>query len=240
MKITPLGDSALTVRLGAKFTAAPDNCLREVARLLHRLGGASLPGVVELAPAFTTVSVFYDPAEVVAVGAPLDQIFEWMTERIKAALSPGRAQGKGKSARSKEKVVEIPVCYVEEFAPDLRAVAESTGLAQSEIIRQHAGATYRVACVGFAPGFPFLTGLPAALATPRRAVPRTQVPAGAVAIGGAQTGIYPQQTPGGWNVIGRTPRRLFDVTRDPPALLAAGAAVRFRRITRSEFDSLSQ
>jgi inhibitor of KinA len=94
--------------------------------------------------------------------------------------------------------------------------------------------------VGFTPGFPYLSGLPAELATPRRASPRKEIPAGSVAIGGTQTGVYPRKSPGGWNVIGRTPLRLFDVRREPPAMLRAGDRVRFREISREEFDSFSR
>ncbi len=101
-------------------------------------------------------------------------------------------------------------------------------------------ASYRVNCVGFIAGFPFMSGLPPELATPRRAAPRKEVPAGSVGIGGAQTGIYPRNSPGGWNLIGRTPLRLFDVQRDPPTILQAGDRVRFRKISREEFDAVSQ
>ncbi|HEX8077073.1 MAG TPA: carboxyltransferase domain-containing protein, partial [Chthoniobacterales bacterium] len=108
-----------------------------------------------------------------------------------------------------------------------------------EVVRRHSNATYRVACVGFTPGFPYLVGLPPELATPRRASPRTEIPAGAVAIGGTQTGIYPRKSPGGWNIIGRTPLKLFEVKRDPPALFSSGDLVRFREISRGEFDQLA-
>jgi inhibitor of KinA len=132
------------------------------------------------------------------------------------------------------------VCYEGEFAPDLAEVAHHAGLSPDEVAQRHAAAAYRVGCVGFMPGFPYLTGLPPELATPRRAIPRREVAAGSVAIGGSQTGIYPSVSPGGWNVIGRTPLRLFDVTRQPPALLRAGDAVRFRAISRTEFESLAR
>jgi inhibitor of KinA len=135
-------------------------------------------------------------------------------------------------------VIEIPVCYDGEFAPDLGDVALHAGLPADEIIRRHSSADYRVSCVGFTPGFPFLSGLPAELATPRRSTPRKEIPEGAVAIGGAQTGVYPRKSPGGWNVIGRTPLRLFDVRREPPALFHAGDHARFRKISREEFDAL--
>ncbi|HEU5314150.1 MAG TPA: 5-oxoprolinase subunit PxpB, partial [Candidatus Udaeobacter sp.] len=108
------------------------------------------------------------------------------------------------------------------------------------VIRLHSAAEYRVACIGFVPGFPFLAGLPKKLATPRRDVPRKQIPPGSVGIGGAQTGVYPLCSPGGWNLIGRTPLRLFDPEKNPPALLRAGDRVRFRSITRDEFETLTQ
>jgi inhibitor of KinA len=137
-------------------------------------------------------------------------------------------------------VHEIPVCYDGEFAPDIADVARVSGLADAEVIRRHSGSVYRVNCVGFIAGFPFLSGLPSELATPRRAVPRKEVPAGSVGIGGAQTGIYPRSSPGGWNLIGRTPMRLFDVQHDPPTILQAGDRVRFREISREEFDAFAK
>jgi inhibitor of KinA len=107
------------------------------------------------------------------------------------------------------------------------------------VVRRHSSANYHVNCVGFTPGFPFLSGLPAELATPRRAMPRTEIPRGSVGIGGTQTGIYPRKSPGGWNLIGRTPLRLFEAQRQPPALFQAGDQVRFRQVSREEFDRFS-
>jgi inhibitor of KinA len=137
-------------------------------------------------------------------------------------------------------LVEIPVCYDPEFALDVDDVARRASISPSEVIRLHSSAEYRVACIGFVPGFPFLAGLPKKLATPRRDVPRKQIPPGSVGIGGAQTGIYPLRSPGGWNLIGRTPLRLFDSRKNPPVLLRAGDRVHFRMITRDEFESLKQ
>ena len=133
-------------------------------------------------------------------------------------------------------LVEIPVCYGGEFGPDLREVAEHAQLAEADVIALHSAGEYRVAMLGFAPGFPYLLGLDARLHMPRRANPRTRVAAGSVAIGGAQTGIYPRELPGGWRLIGRTPLALFDAQRDPPALLAPGQRVRFRSISSASVD----
>ncbi len=226
MTILPLGDSALTIHVGEKFAADPRGCLREVEGVLGALHAARLPGVVEIAPAFSSVTVFYDPA---ASGF----------EEFKGTIA-GLLESNPRLAKKKERLVEIPVCYEGEFAPDLALVAKRARLTQREVKVAHAGGRYRVACLGFAPGFPYLIGLPRLLATPRRATPRLQVAAGSVAIGGAQTGIYPQASPGGWNVIGRTPMRLFDVEEKRAALLTMGDRVRFRAISPAEFDAIAE
>jgi biotin-dependent carboxylase-like uncharacterized protein len=131
--------------------------------------------------------------------------------------------------------VEIPVCYGGEYGPDLDGVAAHSGLSAAEVIARHERAEYLVHAIGFSPGFPYLGGLPPELATPRRTTPRLRVSPGSVAIGGGQTGVYPLETPGGWNLIGRTSLRLFDPWRKEPALLRAGDRVRFRAISADEF-----
>ncbi len=236
MSIEPLGDSALIVRVVEDFARDPEASLDTVQAALHSLEAAAIPGVTELAPAYSTIGVFFDVAEVARAAAG-QEVLAWLSTRIESALRARPAQNK-KGVETP--VIEIPVCYDREFAFDISDVASVAGLAEDEVIRRHASAAYRVACVGFIAGFPFLSGLPAELATPRRAVPRKEVPAGSVAIGGAQTGIYLRNSPGGWNVIGRTPLRLFDVQRDPPTILQAGDRVRFREISRADFDAFSR
>jgi inhibitor of KinA len=137
-------------------------------------------------------------------------------------------------------VIEIPVCYDREFAPDLDDVAKHAEISAQEVVALHSKSKYRVACIGFVPGFTFLAGLPRNLGTPRRDVPRKEIPPGSVGIGGAQTGIYPLRSPGGWNLIGRTPLKLFDPSKNPPTLLHPGDRVRFRAISTEEFESLKQ
>ncbi len=233
MEITPLGDSALIIRVRDRFEAAPDETLNEVLRVLHHLQNAAIPGVIELAPAYTTVAVFFDPIAVANAGSETDQAFDWLTERIRAAV--GGVSDLGRAAAFPVRTVEIPVCYDPEFALDLEDVARHAHISPKQVVDLDSAAEYRVGCIGFTPGFPFLTGLPKTLTTPRRATPRKGIPAGSVGIGGGQTGIYPLRSPGGWNLIGRTPLRLFDPARNPPALLSAGDRVRFRTITREEF-----
>jgi len=235
MEITPLGDSALIVRMRDRFEDAPEETLDEVLRAYQRIRNAAIPGVIELAPAYTSISVFFDPITVgKATGTP-DKLFDWFATRIRAAAVGGA--GHGRTARSLSRSVEIPVCYDSEFAPDLDHVAEHAKISPIEVVDLHSSGEYRAACIGFVPGFPFLSGLARKLATPRRDVPRKEIPPGSVGIGGAQTGIYPLRSPGGWNLIGRTPLKLFDPTKDPPALLRAGDCVRFRAITREEFEA---
>jgi inhibitor of KinA len=243
MQITPLGDSALIVRLAESFEGAPEETLKAVLAAQGRLETAQLPGVIEIAPAYTTVAVFFDPARVVNEGAQIENVFGWFEQRIHAALKSVEArvltrepETAAEDSRHYSRLIEIAVCYEAEFALDLEDVARHAGVHWKEVVDLHCSGEYRVHCVGFTPGFPFLGGLPGKLATPRRAIPRKEIPAGSVAIGGAQTGIYPLKSPGGWNVIGRTPLRLFDPEKNPPALLRAGDHVRFRSITREEFE----
>jgi KipI family sensor histidine kinase inhibitor len=225
MQIDPLGDSAVIVRLPG-VSAPGIEATDAVLAALSALRGAEIAGVDEVTPAYTTVAVFYNAARVT---------FTELKQQISAALATTLRRAEQQQERQ---TVEIPVCYDGEFAPDLADVARHTRLVPTEVVELHSSTEYRVGCVGFTPGFPYLVGLRPELATPRRQVPRREVAAGAVAIGGSQTGIYPTASPGGWNVIGRTPVCLFDVTRDEPALLRAGDAVRLRPITRAEFDAM--
>jgi inhibitor of KinA len=239
MQITALGDSAVILRVRENFERAPEETLNAVLSTQRCLEATQLPGVIELAPAYTTVAVFYDPISAVQAGAPHDDVFGWYQKRIRDALkSIAGVHDTGRAQAKRERAIEIPVCYDTEFAPDLNDVARHAGLSTQEVVDLHSGAQYRVHCVGFTPGFPFLGGLEPRLATARRSTPRKEIPAGSVGIGGAQTGIYPVKSPGGWNIIGRTPLRLFDPHKDAPALLRAGDRVHFRAITREEFDRL--
>ena len=215
MEIIPLGDSALLVRV--------DDSLGAVLATARKLELAKIKGVCDVAPAIASVAVFFATPRDLALSA---------TEIQRALTRRSRPGGKN----LKPSLHQVPVCYDPEFALDLTEVTEHCRLAPNELVRRHAAAEYRVRCVGFTPGFPYLSGLPRELATPRRATPRTSVPAGSVAIGGAQTGIYPLPSPGGWNIIGRTPLRLFDVTRAPAALLRAGDRLRFIPIDRDQFE----
>jgi len=179
------------------------------------------------------VTLFYDPAAAVAAGASVEGIADWLSEKVRERL-----KNPPKLEKTKPRTVEVPVCYGGEFGPDLLRVAALAKLSPEELVRRHSAAEYLVHLVGFAPGFPYLGGLPRELQTPRHAKPRMVVPPGSVGIGGEQAGIYPLATPGGWNLIGRTPLRLFRPEQNPPVLLAAGDRVKFRPIPPGEFAKL--
>ncbi len=221
MTLTPLGDSALVLTLGVGVDELALAKVRAVADALRR---ARIAGVEDVMPAFATVTVHYD----ISRTAPYPEFHAHIAEIAKrAAESPLGAAA--------ARVVEIPVCYGGEHGPDIEAVAASAGLTVAQVIHLHAEPEYRVHAIGFVPGFAYLGGLPAKLNTPRRSTPRTLVPPGSIGIGGAQTGVYSLPTPGGWNLIGRTPLAMFDPERSEPALLHAADRVRFRSIRAEEF-----
>ncbi|MSU47425.1 MAG: 5-oxoprolinase subunit PxpB [Lacunisphaera sp.] len=230
MQITPLGDNALVLEVG---DVIDERTHRRVQAAWRALAAEVLPGVGELVPAYTTVTVFYDPWQAVQAGAPENGIADWLVAKLHERL-----KNPPKMEKFKGRTVDVPVCYGGEFGPDLARVAAQARLSPEEVIQRHTKADYLVHLIGFAPGFPYLGGLPKELETPRHAKPRMVVPPGSVGIGGGQTGIYPLATPGGWNLIGRTPLRIFRPEETPPVLMAAGDQVKFRVITPEEFARL--
>jgi KipI family sensor histidine kinase inhibitor len=235
MKITPLGDSAVTLSFSGHGPADATGLLRTAWAAKAAIDKAGLPGVVETVSSYDSVTIFVDPLVPLSQGVYAEAVSEWFNERILAVASKATRK---RTLPKRTAVTEIPVCFEEEFALDLADVAAKCRLTPEVVIRRFCDARYQVACVGFTPGFPYLSGLPPELAVPRKSTPRTAVPAGSVAIGGGQAGIYPTSSPGGWNVIGRTPLKLFDSESDPPSLLTAGDRVRFKRISRFELDAI--
>jgi KipI family sensor histidine kinase inhibitor len=228
-RIEPLGDSALLILLGERIDVELNARALAIAQAI---GAAALPGVRDVAPAYASVCVQYDPcAWTHGTQSPFAAIAAQLQELVRRVASV---------TADPSAAIEIPVCYGGDCGADLADVSRHTGLTPQTVIERHCASIYRVAMLGFAPGFPYLLGLDASLHMPRRATPRTRVPAGSVAIGGAQTGIYPRDLPGGWHLIGRTPLALFDAARSPPALLAAGQTVRFRAIDAAQFAALAR
>jgi len=228
---TPLGDSALVVTLGPDTDWEVLSNARSTATALERHLG---PAVLDAVPAYGSVAVFYDPARVAAgQGTPYERMCRAIGPHCSRA--PGVARRRLRRLAPAGRNVEIPVCYGGAFGPDLDAVAARSGLSPEAVVALFGAAEYAVQAIGFSPGFPYMAGLPKKLHTPRKDTPRDSVPAGSVGIAGAQACVYPIATPGGWNLIGRTPLRLFRAEDTPPALLQTGDRVSFKAITPEEF-----
>ena len=228
-RLSPLGDRALVIELGAD---ASEQTAFHVRCVSERLLADALPGVLDVVPTVCTVALHYDPLRIVppdeATGA-YAALAQQVTARLQSMDSFEVAQ---------PSTFEVPVCYGGEYGEDLDGLARSHNLSVDQVIELHRAPLYRVQMLGFAPGFAYLAGLDARLTTPRRPNPRTRVPAGSVAIGGELTGIYPLQLPGGWHLIGRSPLAMFDVKAQPPTRLNIGDHVRFVPISPLEYARL--
>ena len=226
-QIYPLGDSGIVLQFSRVYNAEVQQSIRACCTYLDQL---NVKGLLEYVPAYTTLTLYYNPWLVSEEGR--SDPYARMTEIVQAML----AQAQTPQPEVAPTLVEIPVCYGGKWGPDLEEVARHAGLSEAEVVRLHSEPEYVVAMVGFAPGFPYLAGMNEQLATPRKPQPRTLVPAGSVGIAGQQTGVYSIPTPGGWQLIGRTPRRLFRPRQENPSLLRAGYQVRFVPITAAEFE----
>jgi KipI family sensor histidine kinase inhibitor len=224
IQFEPLAEDALLLRFGDRIEPMINDRVHAAVAALR-----DLPAL-ECVPAYASVLLRFEPAA--WQGGDATSAHQRVERAARSALETRQAPAEGGRSH------EIPVCYGGSHGPDLHELARHLGLSETAVVARHAGADYRVAMLGFAPGFPYLLGLDPALAMPRRVDPRTRVPTGSVAIGGAQTGIYPAELPGGWHLIGRTPLRLFDADADTPSLLAAGDRVHFRAIDAVEFADL--
>lgn len=209
-RFSPVGDSALLIELDGEMSPTTN---ARVFALDARMRQSSLPGVVEWVPAYVSLLVLYDPMQVTLRG-----VYQWVQEQLDCRLNDWD---------QKPKRVEIAVRYGGVDGPDLGFVARFHELSLADVVEKHTAQVYRVGMMGFTPGFAYLSGLDPDLATPRLSTPRTLVPAGSIGIAGSQTGIYPLESPGGWQLIGRTDRGLFDPDHAPHFLLSPGDEVRF-------------
>ena len=228
-RIEPMGDRCLIVEFGQRVDEEINRTARSVADYLM---AHPIEGVVDVVPAFTSVAVHYRP-EALPDSSAREPPHRRLRGRIEAILAQGVAR-----PRDVPRLVEVPVCYGDAFGPDLAEVAAACGLSPEQVIELHGASPHVVYMLGFAPGFPYLGGLDPRLAMPRRATPRTRIPAGTVAIAREQTAIYSLETPGGWNLIGRTPLKLFTPQASPPCLLQLGDSVRFVPISLERFRAL--
>jgi inhibitor of KinA len=223
MRILAQGEGGVVVELGDGIDPAVNARVHQLARAVTaRLGGE----VLEAVPSYRSLLVIHDP---------LRTSRERVVERLRSLVE----ELEQAPALAPQRVVRIPTCYGGVHGPDLAEVARLAGMTADEVVRRHAAPSYLVHFLGFTPGFPYLGGLDPGLATPRLDSPRARIPAGSVAIGGVQTGIYPVESPGGWRIVGRTPLRLFDPRVESPFLLDPGDGLRFVPVDQATFDAIA-
>lgn len=228
--IYPLGDSALTLDWGP---VTDIRLHRHILGSLRQLQAASLPGIVEWVPAYSTLTGFYDIPSLRKQVHRGQSAFRFLSDRINACLHdpvPGPT--------NRERRLRIPVCYDPAMAPDLEKLAAAKNMEPAELVRLHTSEPYHVYLLGFLPGFAYMGFTPPALDTPRKPQP-VPTAAGSVGLAGRQTGIYPLDSPGGWSIIGKTPLRLFDPGWEQPVLFQPGDTVEFFAIGRNEFPLYS-
>lgn len=227
-KIEPLGDSAVTVTFG---DAIDETIHQAVCRFFQTVEQSPFPWMIEAVPTYTGVAIHYHPVNVKSGDCfPFIQVKKEVEQRL-------NQMAHDLFDEQKERIVEIPVCYGGKYGPDLGAVADYHHISIDKVIKIHAERQYRVYMIGFAPGFPYLGGLSSRLATPRKQTPRVKIPQGSVGIAGEQTGVYPMESPGGWQLIGRTPIKLFRPEHGEPSLLKTGDLVQFVPIDKETFEA---
>ena len=201
---------------------------RSLQALAVSIRARAVPWIRDVVPALCGIALHFDPFHPELPDAVLDECRVLLEECFKSA---SKFEDSGRT-------VEVPVCYDPIFGLDLSDISQRTSASLEEIVKRHTKSQHIVLMVGFSPGQPYIGGLDPKLSVPRRATPRTLMPAGSVAIANAQTAVYPYETPGGWSIIGRTPLRVFDPARDPASLFAPGDRVRFIAISKDEFEKL--
>ncbi|QKJ29187.1 5-oxoprolinase subunit PxpB [Mucilaginibacter mali] len=225
-----LNEQAVTLNFGNEIS---EELLALITRAGHLLNAKPFPGFRSIVPAYTTLSVFFDPIALLNSILPghdcLTKISMYLENQLKQPAD---------SSENKGRDMIIPVLYGSEYGPDLEELAQRHGLRPEAVTAMHTEVCYTVYMIGFTPGFAYLGGLDERLFSPRKDTPRSKVPAGSVGIAGMQTGIYPFATPGGWQIIGRTPLKMFDPEREQPALLQAGDKVSFKAIDEETFYRL--
>ncbi len=217
------GDLGLLVEFGDKIGPEINQKVRKIFLTLKKV---AIDGITEAVPTYCSILIFYDPSKI-SFGQLQQEILNIDQKLEEVTIPP-------------PETIEIPVLYGGEYGPDLDFVAQHNGLTPEEVIEIHTSGTYLIYMIGFTPGFPFLGGLSERLFTPRLKTPRAVVPAGSVGIANNQTGIYPIDSPGGWQLIGRSPLKLYNPCRENPILLKAGNYIKFKRITEAEYREILQ
>lgn len=218
IKILTAGDASLLIEFGKEISPEINSKITGVVQLMKE---QHIEGVVDVIPAFCSLLINYDPRVI---------SYDEITKRMKRILKMDIRAG-----ATKKRVFEIPVCYGGKYGPDLSFIAENAGLSEEEVIKIHSSRDYLIYMLGFLPGFCYLGGLDERIHTPRLANPRIKISAGSVGIGGSQTGIYPLDSPGGWQLMGMTPVKTYDPNREVPILLSAGDYIRFVPVEEEEY-----
>lgn len=240
-----LGERAIVIRFGKKISEETHRLVVNIVRYLEQ---EKIAGVIEYVPAYCSITLHYHPLEVIegvkrttAQWQSLKSIHHSPSQLLQYILKEKLSHFEEQNmldAHTEHRIVEIPVCYGEEFGPDLLEVASYHQLSPDQVVALHSKATYLVHMLGFAPGFPYMGGMDPAIATPRKAIPRAFIVEGSVGIAGEQTGIYPVATPGGWQIIGRTPIKLFDPRQEIPSIVQAGDKIKFIPISKAQFNDI--
>ncbi len=223
IKLLTAGDSSILLQFGNTIDPAIN---RKIAATVQLMREQHINGVTDVIPAFCSLLINYDPRVI-----SYEQIKRRMEALVKIDVTAGD---------TRKRVFEIPVCYGGEYGPDIRNIADHAGLSEEEVIQIHTSRDYLIYMLGFLPGFTYLGGLDERIHTPRLANPRIRIPAGSVGIGGSQTGIYPMDSPGGWQLMGMTPVKTYDPDREVPILVEAGDYIRFVAIDEDEFHRIKE
>jgi inhibitor of KinA len=228
-KIFALGDSAFTIDFGNII----DDTLNDVViSIFKKLRDQPIEGITEAVPAYSSLTIYYNVVDL-RIKIPAEQtVFDWMKNKVQQLL-----QQKIEDHQHENRIIKIPVCYNKEFAPDLESATSYLKISSEEIIRIHTSKTYRVYMLGFLPGFAYMGEVDEKIVIPRKLQP-VPVSEGSVGIAGKQTGAYSLNSPGGWQIIGRTPQKLFDKEKSEPVLLRSGDSVQFYSITKDEFENI--
>lgn len=226
-EISQISETSALVEFGKVIS---EDINKKVRTFCAYLDEYPFKGMVEYVPAFTSVSIIYNPLDMDSE-SPYE-VVEGILDKIISKLNFSSIDAKN--------IVKIPVCYGGQFGQDIEHVAKINNITVDEVIKIHSEGKYLVYMIGFAPGFPYLGGMSEKISAPRRESPRTAIPEGSVGIAGMQTGVYPIETPGGWQLIGRTPLKMFDLNRNPKSLLKAGDIAKFYPISYEEYLKLKE
>ena len=220
-KIKTAGDSSVLIEFGKEINPEIN---RKIAATVQMIRDQHIEGIMDMIPTYCSLLINYDPRVM---------LYDELVERLKGLL---KIEVSGSAQR--KRIYEIPVCYGGKYGPDLALIAEHAGLSEEEVVRIHSSSDYLIYMLGFLPGFTYLGGLDERIHTPRLPTPRVRIEAGSVGIGGAQTGIYPLDSPGGWNLMGMTPVKTYDPNREKPILVEAGDYIRFVPVDEAEYDRI--